>query len=241
MNCELCRIEMKTWRFDADRKIFEDMFAHLESCPQCSIAFERLSQRDKELRQTFFKIPESPMLESRILAGLRQDRAHAATPRRTWRLRFLLPIAAVLLLALGASLRLWVQDRQFAGEVAGLIRNTPSIQISSNNRAELLQWSERIIPGASQLSSRLERVEFRGAASVRVADHDAVWLKMKNENRASLVIFEGRLLHTNGIKTIQHEGGSEALWSDNEKTYALLFDGSFEEMRAYMNRMGIAS
>lgn len=241
MNCELCRVEMKTWRFDADRQAFEDMFVHLENCPQCSLAFERLSQRDVELRQTFFKVPESPMLESRILVGLRQDRAHGATSRRTWRLRFLVPIAAVLLLALGASLRLWVQDRQFAGEVAGLIRNTPSIQISSDNRAELLQWSERTIPGASQLSSRLGRVEFRGAASVRVADHDAVWLKMKNENRASLVIFEGRLLHTDGIKTVQHGGGSEALWSDNEKTYALLFDGSSEDMRAYMNRMGITS
>jgi hypothetical protein len=57
-------------------------------------------------------------------------------------------------------------------------------------------------------------VEFRGAAAIRVAAHKAVLLKMNNEQRASL-------------------------WSDGRHSYVLLFNGTDQELHAYMTKMGI--
>jgi hypothetical protein len=37
------------------------------------------------------------------------------------------------------------------------------------------------------------------------------------------------------------ESGSEAVWSDGGRTYALLFQGGSEQMHAHMDSMGITS
>jgi len=82
-------------------------------------------------------------------------------------------------------------------------------------------------------------VEFRGGSAVSVADHKAVFLKMKNEQRASLLLVDARLTSRVGIESMPEKTGSAALWSDQKRTYILLFDGSMQEMHAYMDRMGI--
>jgi hypothetical protein len=85
----------------------------------------------------------------------------------------------------------------------------------------------------------LSKVEFRGAAAVTLVDHKAVLLKMKNEQRASLLIVDARLTQQNGFRTMHEKSGSASLWSDGRRTYVLLFDGNDQEMRAYMTKMGI--
>jgi hypothetical protein len=70
-----------------------------------------------------------------------------------------------------------------------------------------------------------------------VAHHKAVLLKMTNEQRASLLIVDAPLTHTGSFRSIHENSGSASLWSDGRRTYALLFDGSMQEMQAYMAQM----
>ena len=85
----------------------------------------------------------------------------------------------------------------------------------------------------------LNKVEFRGATAVKLADHEGVLLKMKNEQRASLPIVDAHLTQESGFKSMHEKSGSASLWSDGRRTYVLLYEGSAQEMHAYMVQMGI--
>jgi hypothetical protein len=97
------------------------------------------------------------------------------------------------------------------------------------------------LSGDAGLPPELSRVEFRAASSLKVASHKAVLLKMMNEERASLLIIDARLTAENSIKSFHETAGSDSRWSDGRRTYVLLFQGSEQDMRAYMTRMGIAT
>jgi hypothetical protein len=89
------------------------------------------------------------------------------------------------------------------------------------------------------LPAGLSNVDSHGAAVVTIADHKAVFLKMNNEQRASLLIVDARLTQQNGFQSMHETSGSASLWSDGRRTYVLLFSASDREMRAYMAKMGI--
>lgn len=220
---------------------FQALFEHLEVCPDCAGQFDQLSATDQAVRRTFQKLPESPLLESRILAGLTHQRANTGGQHTFWKAWFLLPVAAVLLIAVTLGLLPRFQEERLGREVAGLLSVPPALQIDSSDRNELLRWSDSVLPGLSSLPTQLNRVEFRGAAAVRVANHKAILLKMKNEPRASLLILDNDLLRQQRLRSIHEQAGSAALWSDQNRTYVLLFEGSITEMHDYMDRMGIAS
>jgi hypothetical protein len=241
MNCELCRSEMYAWKPDAESASFQSLFDHLAKCPECTRQFALLKSREEAVHRTFQKVPESHLLESRILAGLAHERAQSASPRRLWRSWLLVPIAVAMLLVIAAGLFTRLEEWRLGEDAAGLIGAPPALQIVSNDRNELLQWSVGVLHGTSTLPSRLDRVEFRGATAVRVADHEAVLLKMKNEHRASLLILDARITHQSGIKSMHERTGSAAVWSDQQRTYVLLFDGSMQDMHAYMDQMGIGA
>jgi hypothetical protein len=124
-------------------------------------------------------------------------------------------------------------------EVAALLNTPPALQIDSTDRHRLLEWSSAKLESLPTLPSELSKVEFRGAAAVTLVDHKAVLLKMKNEQRASLLIVDARLTKQNGFHTMHEKSRSASLWSDGRRTYVLLFDGNDQEMRAYMTKMGI--
>jgi hypothetical protein len=84
-------------------------------------------------------------------------------------------------------------------------------------------------------------VEFRAGSSLKVASHKAVLLKMKNEDRASLLIIDARLTAENTFKSFHETAGSDSRWSDGRRTFVLLFHGSEQDMHAYMSRMGIVT
>jgi hypothetical protein len=44
MNCELCRSETYAWRPNEPVEGFQEMFAHIGSCPECSSIFAGLSR-----------------------------------------------------------------------------------------------------------------------------------------------------------------------------------------------------
>jgi len=88
---------------------------------------------------------------------------------------------------------------------------------------------------------RLSSTRFGAASSLKVASHKAVLLKMKNEQRASLLIIDARLTAENTIKSFHETAGSDSRWSDGRRTYVLLFQGSEQDMHAYMTRMGIVT
>jgi hypothetical protein len=44
MNCELCRSETYGWRPNEPVEDFQEMFAHIGSCPECSSVFAGLSR-----------------------------------------------------------------------------------------------------------------------------------------------------------------------------------------------------
>ena len=241
MNCELSRSEMYAWRSDAGSASFQSLFDHLAKCPECTRQFAQLQSGDEALQSTFQRVPESPLLENRILAGLAHERAQSTVSRPFWRLWLLMPVSLAILLVIALGVFPRLQERRLAEEVAGFISAPPAMQIVSTDRNALLQWSAGVLHGTAALPSQLNRVEFRGAAAVHIGDHEAVLLKMKNEGRASLLILDARLTRPSGIKSMHEETGNAAVWSDEKRTYVLLFDGSMQEMHAYMGRMGIGA
>jgi len=156
-----------------------------------------------------------------------------------WTSWFLMPLAASILCIGTLSYSPIRQEQLLGKDLVALLSEPPALQIISGDRSELLRWSTRVLPGSDIFPAQLDKVEFRGASAVSVADHKAVFLKMKNEQRASLLIVDARLTNQTGIKSMHEKTGSAALWSDQKRTYVLLFDGSMQEMHAYMDRMGI--
>lgn len=241
MNCELCRSEMYSWRPDSQVESFQSLFDHLDSCPECAREFDQLTSKDEAVRGTFLKVPESPFLESRILTGLSHQRTQFQVRHTLWRSWFLIPIAASILLVITLGYAPSRQEQLVGKDLVALLSEPPALQIISSDRNELLRWSKAVLPAVDVLPAQLNKVEFRGASAVSLADHKAVLLKMKNEQRASLLIVDARLTKQTGIKSMPEKTGSAALWSDQKKTYVLLFDGNLQEMHAYMEKMGIST
>lgn len=241
MNCDLCKSEMYAWRYDNDVASFQPLFDHLDQCPECARLFGELTASDGRLETTFQSFPESPFLENRIIAGLAHQRAQAAAHRSARKWWVLLPVLACLLIVLFLAVEPWWQQERLNQQVAILLRTPPALQIVATDRRELLNWSASFVAGASTLPPELDRVQFRGAATLRFADHKAVFLKMKNEGRASLVVVDTPLTKDKGFHKIEENSGSASLWSDGKRSYLLLFNGNAQEMRAYMQKMGISA
>jgi hypothetical protein len=241
MSCEFCKSEMYAWRPGEDLPDSKPLLDHLATCPECAQWFANFSASDERIRQTFLEVPESPSLEAKIFAGLDNERLRKAPRKSTWRNWFLLPIAASLLLGLVLGLGPWLQEARLGRQVATLLSQPPSAEINSTDQKQLLAWSAGALSGNAGLPPELSRVEFRSASSLKVASHKAVLLKMKNEQRASLLIIDARLTAENTVKSFHETAGSDSRWSDGQRTYVLLFQGSEQDMHAYMTRMGIVT
>ena len=241
MSCEFSKSEMYAWRPGDNLPDCKPLLDHLATCPECAQWFANFSASDERIRQTFLQVPESPSLEARIFAGLDYERLQKAPRKSSWRNWFLLPIAACLLIGLTLGLGPWLQEARLNRQVATLLSQPPSEEINSTDQKELLAWSAQALSGNAGLPPELSRVEFRAASSLKVASHKAVLLKMKNEQRASLLIIDARLTAENTIKSFHETAGSDSRWSDGRRTYVLLFQGSEQDMHAYMTQMGIVT
>ncbi len=241
MSCELYKLEMYAWRPGDDLPDSKPLLDHLATCPECAQWFANFSASDERIRQTFLEVPESPSLEAKIFEGLAYERLQKAPRKATWRNWFLLPIAASLLLGVTLGLGPWLQEARLTRQVATLLTHPPSAEIDSTDQKQLLAWSAGALSGNAGLPPELSRVEFRAASSLKVASHKAVLLKMENEQRASLLIIDARLTAENTIKSFHETAGSDSRWSDGRRTYVLLFQGSEQDMHAYMTRMGIVT
>jgi hypothetical protein len=241
MNCELYKSEMYAWRPGDDLPDSKLLLDHLATCSECAQWFANFSASDERIRQTFSVVPESPSLETKIFTGLAYERLQKAPRKSAWRNWFLLPIAASLLLGVTLELGPWLQEARLSRQVATLLLQPPPTEINSSDQKQLLAWSAGALSGDAGLPPELSRVEFRAASSLKVASHKAVLLKMKNEQRASLLIIDGRLTGENTIKSFHEAAGSDSRWSDGRRTYVLLFQGSEQDMQAYMTQMGFAT
>lgn len=241
MSCEVFKSEMYAWRAGSDAGGFQPLFDHLAICPECAKLFEQMTASDASLRRTFRNFPESPNLEDRIFAGLAHQRAQEAARRPTWKSWILIPVFASLLIVFFLGIRPQLREARLNREVAALLSTPPALQFDSTDRHSLLEWSSARLDNPPALPAELSNLEFRGAAAVTLVDHKAVLLKMKNEQRASLLIVDARLTQQNGFHTMHEKSGSASLWSDGRRTYLLLFDGNDQEMHAYMTKMGITT
>jgi hypothetical protein len=241
MSCELYQSEMYAWRPGDDVPGSKPLLDHLATCPECAQWFAHFSAHDERIRQAFSEVPESPSLEAKIFEGLAYERLQKAHRKATWRNWFLLPIAASLLLGVTLGLGPWLQEARLSRQVATLITHPPAAEINSTDQKQLLAWSAGALSGNAGLPPELSRVEYRAASSLKVDSHKAVLLKMKNEERASLLIIDARLTAENTIKSFHETAGSDSRWSDGRRTYVLLFQGSEQDMHAYMTRMGIVT
>ena len=241
MSCELYKLEMYAWRAGDDVPDSRSLLDHLTTCPECAQWFARFSASDERIRLAFSEVPESPSLEAKIFADLAYERLQKARRKTTWRNWFLLPIAACLLLGVALGLGPWLQEARLSRQVATLLNQPPSEGINSTDQNQLLAWSGGALSGDAGLPPELSRVDFRAASSLKVASHKAVLLKMKNEERASLLIIDARLTPENTIRSFHETAGSDSRWSDGRRTYVLLFQGSEQDMHAYMTRMGIVT
>jgi anti-sigma factor RsiW len=239
MNCDLYRSEMYAWRPGSDEKTFQPLFDHLDTCAECARFFEQLKASDEHIRRTFQGYAQSPFLESRILSGLAHQRAQVAARRPGRRLWMLAPAFVALLIVLFVWAAPWLQLARVNREMAILLSKPPALEINSTDRKQLLEWSASQLEGSPTLPAELDKVKFRGAAAISVAAHKAVLLKMKNEERASLVIVDAPLTQDSRFHSMHEGSGSASLWSDGRRSYVLLFNGSDQELHAYMTRMGI--
>jgi anti-sigma factor RsiW len=241
MSCELYKSEIYAWRPGSDAASFQPLFDHLACCAECARLLEELTASDRSLRRTFQNFPESLYLENRILAGLAHQRAQKARRRPIWKFWMFVPVFASLLLVFLWGIAPQFQQARLNRQVATLLSKPPTLQIASTDRNQLLAWSAARLKSSSTLPTEFSKVEFRGAAVVSIANHKAVYLKMKNEERASLLIVDSRLTQQSGFHSMHENSGSASLWSDGRRTYVLLFNGSDQEMQAYMVKMGIAA
>jgi hypothetical protein len=241
MSCEFYESEMYAWRPGDDLPESKPLLDHVATCPECARWFANFSASDERIRQSFLQIPESPSLEAKIFAGLDYERLQKAPRKSSWRNWFLLPIAASLLFGVTLGFSPWIQEARLSRQVATLLSQPPSAEINSTDQKQLLSWSAGALSGDAALPPELSRIEFRAASSLNVASHKAVLLKMKNEQRASLLIIDGRLTEENTIKSFHETAGNDSRWSDGRRTYVLLFQGSEQDMHAYMTRMGIVT
>jgi anti-sigma factor RsiW len=239
MKCDQYRSEMYAWRPGSDEERFQPLFDHLDSCAECARVFEQLAASDEKVRRTFQGYPQSPFLESRILAGLAHQRTQAAARRPFWRSWMLAPALVPLLIVLFMWVAPQLQQARLNREMAILLSKPPALEINSTDRKQLLEWSASQLEGPPTLPAELNKVEFRGAAAISVAAHRAVLLKMKNEQRASLVIVNARLTQDDRFHSMHEGSGSASLWSDGRRSYVLLFNGTEKELHAYMTKMGI--
>jgi hypothetical protein len=241
MSCEFYKSELYAWRPGDNLPDSKPLLDHLATCPECAQWFAHLSASDERIRQAFSEVPESPSLEAKICEGLAYERRQKAPRKSNWRNWFLLPIAASLLLGVALGLGPWLQEARLSRQVATILSQPPSAEINSTDQKQLLAWSAGALSGNAGLPPELSRVEFGAASSLKVANHKAVLLKMKNEQRASLLIIDARLTAENTIKSFRETEGSHSRWSDGRRTYVLLFQGSEQDMQAYMARMGIVT
>jgi hypothetical protein len=241
MSCELYKSEMYMWRPGSDVAAFSQLFEHLATCPECARRFASLSANDQTIRQTFQELPDSHELEARILAGLAHQRAQDTTNKQRWKNWMILPIAASLLLGITLGIGPRIHEARLGRQVASILNSPPAAEINSTDQKQLLDWSATALSGPAALPSELSRVQFRAATSLRVANHKAVLLSMKNERRASLLIIDALMAPEKTIKSFHDQEGSNSRWSDGRRTYVLLFRGTEQEMHAYMSRMGITT
>jgi anti-sigma factor RsiW len=239
MNCDQYRSELYAWRPGSDEESFRQLFDHLGSCAECARLFDQLTASDERVRRTFQGYPQSPFLESRILSGLAHQRAQAAARRSGWRAWMLVPAFLALIISLFVWVTPRLQQATLNREMAALMSKPPVLEINSTDRKQLLEWSASQLAGPPTLPSELDKVEFRGGAAISVAAHKAVLLKMKNEERASLVIVDAPLTHDNRFHSMHEGSSSSSLWSDGRRSYVLLFNGTDQELHAYMTKMGI--
>ena len=151
----------------------------------------------------------------------------------------LAPALVPLLIVLFVWVTPRLQQARLNREVAILLSKPPVLEINSPDRKQLLDWSAGQLEGPPTLPSELDKVEFRGAAAISVAAHKAVLLKMENEERASLVIVDAPMTQDHRFHSMHEGAGSASLWSDGRRSYVLLFNGTDEELHAYMTKMGI--
>ena len=151
---------------------------------------------------------------------------------------------ALALVPLLIVLFVWVAPRfgqaRLNREMAILLNTPPALEINTMDREQLLEWSAGRLKGSPTLPAELDKVEFRGAAAINVAAHKAVLLKMKNEQRASLVIVDapdagrsfplnaGRLRQRKPLVRRQAQLRSALQWHRRG-------------LHAYMTKMGIIS
>jgi len=241
MSCELYKSEMYMWRPGIDIADFSPLFEHLATCPECARRFASLSASDQTIRPTFQELPGGCALEARILAGLAHQRAQDKTVKHRWRNWMILPIAASLLLGITLGIGPRIQEARLGRQVTSILNSPPAAEINSTDQKQLLDWSAAALSGPAVLPSELSRVQFRAATSLKVGNHKAVLLSMKNERRASLLIVDALMTPEKTIESFHDREGSDSRWSDGRRTYVLLFQGNEQEMHAYMSRMGITT
>jgi hypothetical protein len=242
MTCETFSTEMYVQRMGNDTPLSQEFADHLRSCAPCSQKFAGMIEQDVAIRRTIRSVEPSAALTQSILSGLAVDRATRASTvhRGLWSRWMLVPISVVLAIVTVFVHAKW-QARTVIDQAASLLRSSPPLGVEGGDRNQILRWTAQIEPGTDSLPDSLARVQFLGASAVKVDHRAAVLLRMEHEPRASLLIVDAPLLGSRQIASRSADAGSLAYWTEQRKTYVLLFRGNLQELQGYMQAMGITA
>ncbi|MHB8735407.1 MAG: hypothetical protein ACYC6M_08920 [Terriglobales bacterium] len=250
MNCAKYQFEMHSYS-DRDERDpgFAGMLAHVNACATCGLLFLQMRERDRGIATTMRAVMPPPGLEQRILTGwqhtrLGPERRVRRFPFSAWQL-----VAAMMVLAGVIGWKVYWQRTQaptpasVARAAVALTGERGRLQYETPDRASILAWAGNQTGTRLQLAPNLDRVQFRGAKRVQIAQHRAVLLAMRYERRAALVVLPGFTVAVPslGPQLFNWNHTSAAVWSDAHQTYALIFAGSQDDLNQYMHRMGIVS
>lgn len=242
MTCEAFSVEMYALRMGDDTPLPQEFSDHLQSCAGCSQKFAGMIAQDVAIRRTIRSVEPPAALEQSILSGLAADRAaHTSTAHRgRWPRWMLVPVTVVLAIVAVFVHSQW-RSRTVIEQAASLLRSSPPLGVEGGDRDQILHWTAQVEPGTDSLPDRLARLQFRGASALKVNHRTAVLLRMEHEPRASLLIVDAPLLGSRQIASRSADAGSLAYWTEQSKTYVLLFRGNLQELQGYMQAMGITA
>lgn len=242
MNCELSRTTIHGYfdgELDAVRAL--EFERHLEGCTDCQTALEGMEALRARLQQSELFEPASPQLRERIRKQLPRATETASGARVFWQRSFLLPIFAVLAVAAGLAVSMFVREsyRQEERVTAELIdAHVRSLQpghltdVQSTDQHTVKPWFDGkldFVPPVADYSDR--GFPLLGGRLDVLDGHDvAALVYARRKHLVNLFVWPYRA-GSNFASSGSRQGYNWVAWQSGDMRFCLISDVSLSDLR----------